>query len=175
MTNMASKVTYWLQGSKGHFSLKMLLLLQILNYGLWLAHLKHLLALHSSCACLVDQRSNEVRRSTWKVDFLKIFKNQLLHNRCYGHVSQVYGACAHHIWELCSLSWSEVKWGHRSQKVEFTQNATTSLYVLWSCNSGMWSVYTTCMPVVFLKLIKGQIGSQWSFPVLSFMNFYLQN
>ena len=118
-----------------------------------------------------------VRRSNIKVKFPKIFKNKLLlHNRRYGHVTQVCEVCAHHICHLCSLSWSEVKWGHRGQKVIFTQNATSpSLYVLWSWNSSIWSVYSTCMPVVLLFLIKGQIGSQGSFPVLSFMIFYLQN
>ena len=144
---------------------------------MWLIHMKHLLTLYSSCAFLVDQRSNGVTRSNSKVKFPKIFKNKLLlNNRRYGHETEVCEVCTHHTCQLCSLSWSEVKWGHRGQKVIFTQNVTSpSLYVLWSCNSSIWSVYSTCMPVVLLELIKGQIGSQGSFPVLSFMVFYLQN
>ena len=141
---------------------------------MWLAHMKHLLALYSSRAFLVNQRSNEVKRSTWKVKFLEIFKNSLLpHKMCYGHVTQICEASTHYICKLCSLSWSEVKWGHRGQKVEFTQNATTPLfYKLWSCNSSIWSVYSTCMIGLLLKLIKGQIGSQGSFPVLSLWGFF---
>ena len=118
--------------------------------------------------------SFRVTGSNWKVKFPKIFKNQLLlYNRCYGHVTQVCEASTHHICQLYFLSWSEVKWGHRGQKVEFTQNATTPLfYKLWSCNSGIWSVYSTCMIGLLLKLIKGQIGSQGSFPVLSLWGFF---
>ena len=97
-------------------------------------------------------RSFGVARSNSKVKFPKIFKNKvLLHNRRYGHVTYVCEVCTHHICQLCSLSWSEVKWGHRGQKVIFTQNATSpSLYVLWSCNSSIWSVYSTLMPLVLL-------------------------
>ena len=67
--------------------------------------MKHLLTLYSKCAFLVDQRSNEVTRSNSKVKFPKIFKNKLLlHNRRYGHVTQVCEVCTHHICQLCSLS-----------------------------------------------------------------------
>ena len=141
------------QGSKRLFSLKSLLLLLII----W----------HDHVTCVYDRawdpvqmlldhffylRSFGVTRSNSKVKFPKIFKNKvLLHNRRYGHVTQVCEVCTHHICQLCSLSWSEVKWGHRGQKVIFTQNATSpSLYVLWSCNSSIWSVCSTCMPLVLL-------------------------
>ena len=49
-------------------------------------YIKHLLIMYASCASQVDQRSNEVtevKRSNSSKTLL------LLHNKCYGHVTQV--------------------------------------------------------------------------------------
>ena len=82
-------------------------------------YVKHLPTLLISCAPLVDQGSRGLtgvkRSSTLKMLLLT-------HITSYSHVSHVCEVSTHSVYKVCSISRSEVIWGHRGQKIKNHQN-----------------------------------------------------